>query len=119
MATDKNKSDEIEIFKRTGSIANMSFKDLIESEGYFTRVKSVLSNLSFAALCISLSGLFYVVTGIQYWFSEYLKKEFGSVASDESISFAFAFTCFTAPLCGAVAGAITTSKLGGYNNISA
>ena len=48
-----------------------------------------------------------------------MKKEFSDDASDNTIAFAFAFTCFTAPLCGAVAGAITTSKLGGYNNIAA
>lgn len=77
-------------------------------------------------LVLSLSGLFFVVTGIQYWFSDYLKKMFGKSVlgeadgvSDETISFAFAFTCFTAPIFGAVVGGVTVAKLGGYNTTSA
>ena len=85
-----------------------------------------MTNLSYVALVLSLSGLFFVVTGIQYWFSDYLKKRYGTKVlgetdgvSGETISFAFAFTCFTAPILGAVVGGVTTAKLGGYNTITA
>ena len=72
-------NSEIDIYKRAPSMGNVSFRMLGENkeQGYVSRVKAVLTNLSFMALCLSLSGLFFVVTGIQFWFSDYLKKEFG------------------------------------------
>lgn len=71
---------------------------------------------------MTLSGLFFVVTGIQYWAANFLKIEFGCAAigengvTDDTIAVYFAVTSFTAPISGAIAGGVTTSKMGGYNN---
>ena len=37
------------------------------------KLKSVVSNKVFLSLMFSLTGLFYVVTGIQYWLPEYIQ----------------------------------------------
>lgn len=39
---------------------------------FFQRVKSVMTNKIYLLLCGSLSGLYFVVTGIQYWISDYI-----------------------------------------------
>lgn len=70
-------ADDMEFHKRRPSMANVSFRVLGEDEGYTARIKAVVTNLSFMALCMTLSGLFFVVTGIQYWLSDYLKNVFG------------------------------------------
>ena len=67
-------------------MANVSFRVLGENEGYIARIKAVITNLSFMALCITLSGLFFVVTGIQYWLSDYLKKIFGDAVRPDGVS---------------------------------
>ena len=91
-------------------------------QGYFARIKAVLTNLSYISLVLSLCGLFFGVTGVQYWFSDYLKKMFGKEVlgeedgvSDANIALAFSITCFTAPIMGAVVGGVITAKMGGYN----
>ena len=75
-------------------------------------------------MVLALSGLFFVVTGVQYWTSDYIKYEFGTErngengVSDDTIAILFALTSFTGPIGGAVAGGITTTKMGGYNNVA-
>lgn len=92
----------------------------VKGASFCKRVKGVVTNLSFLTLCLSLSGLYFVVTGIQYWGSDYLKSEFGpDGVSDNTVAIYFAATSLSAPISGAVAGGITTSYMGGYNNIKA
>lgn len=107
-------------------MANVSFRMLGDNQGYIARIKAVITNLSFVTLCLTLSGLFFVVTGIQYWLPSYLKEMFGKEVlgeeegvDDYMVNFAFAFTCFTAPILGAVAGGVTVTKMGGYNTVRA
>lgn len=108
---------EIDFLRHTPSAANLSMvsNTFNGGDGFWTRVKGVITNKSFVSLCITLSGLFFVVTGIQYWASDYLKEEFGrndtrpDGVSAETVAIYFAITSFTAPISGAVAGGITTS----------
>ena len=117
------KDEKMEFLRRTPSLANMSMVSGNfgqEQDTFWSRVKAVMTNKSFVSLCITLSGLYFVVTGIQYWASDYLKIEFGPDGiSDDTVALYFAFTSFTAPISGAIAGGVTTSKMGGYNNIAA
>jgi sugar phosphate permease len=63
---------------------------------------------------MSLTGLYYVVTGIQYWTPDYLKNVLDQ--SDQTISFYFSTTSLTAPVGGVIVGGVVTSAYGGYNN---
>jgi sugar phosphate permease len=61
-----------------------------------------------------ISGLFFVVTGLQYWISAYMTTVMG--ASAEQAAVYFVVMCFTGPICGVIVGGILTQKVGGYNS---
>ena len=44
----------------------------IENESTWFRIKSLLNNGQFVLLALSISSLYFVVTGLQYWVSAYL-----------------------------------------------
>lgn len=74
----------------------------------------MLTNKCFALLCASLTGLYFIITGIQYWVSDYLITELGQ---DESVVFiTFAIISITGPVLGVVVGGNVTTALGGYNS---
>ena len=78
------------------------------------KIKSLMGNIVFICLCFGLTGLYFVVTGIQYWAPDYLQNVVGVQA--DVASYYFAVTCFTAPVGGVIVGGIITSALGGYDN---
>lgn len=61
-----------------------------------------------------LTGLFYVVTGIQYWLSDYLTSVI-KVGDPTKIQLYFIFTTLSAPIGGVIVGGIITQSFGGYN----
>lgn len=71
-------------------------------------------NHVYIGICLSLSGLYFVVTGIQYWLSDYL-IEVMNVDPDKAAVY-FSLTCFTAPISGVIVGGFLTTHLGGYND---
>ena len=66
---------------------------------------------------MSLTGLYFVVTGVQYWTPNYLEKVL-DVPSDVAAIF-FAGTTISAPISGVIVGGIVTTNAGGYNTIKA
>ena len=44
----------------------------LENESMWYRIKSLLKNGQFVLLTLSISSLYFVVTGLQYWVSAYL-----------------------------------------------
>lgn len=62
---------------------------------------------------ISLTGLFYVVTGIQYWLPDYIQVILD--VDPQTAVLYFVVVSLTAPIGGVIVGGIITSSLGGYN----
>jgi len=90
-----------------------SFSKEGSDEPFCQKLKSVTTNKIFVCLCISLSGLYFVVTGIQFWASDYLKIIIE--VNEHVVSIYFTTTCFTAPVGGVIVGGIITTAFGGYN----
>ena len=63
---------------------------------------------------MSLTGLYFVVTGIQYWLPDYMQNVME--IEPELAAWYFAALCFTAPISGVVMGGIITTSFGGYND---
>jgi len=61
---------------------------------------------------MALSVLFFVISGIQMWVSDYL----GEVLEvpQATVVLAFAVGCVTAPVLGAVLSGVVVSGFGGY-----
>lgn len=73
----------------------------------------MVRNKIFLSLCFSLTGLYFVVTGVQYWIPDYLQNEIG--VSAHTTSLYFSVTSLSAPISGVIVGGIVVSKCGGYN----
>ena len=73
-----------------------------------------MANSVFMSLCLSLTFLYFIVTGIQYWTPDYLMNVL-DVPHDQAVTY-FSITSFTAPVGGVIIGGIMTSAYGGYNS---
>lgn len=74
----------------------------------------ILQNRLFVLLTLTLSSLYFVITGVQYWISSYLQVVL--LIPESQVYKFYVFTCFTAPLLGVIIGGVTFSNLGGYKS---
>jgi len=65
-------------------------------------------------MALALSTLYFIITGIQYWISDYLQLVL-KVPADE-VYYVFAFICLTAPFMGIILGGFVFSSIGGYSS---
>jgi hypothetical protein len=63
---------------------------------------------------LALTSLFFVVTGLQFWVSDYLRIVLG--VSQSMVSISFALVCITAPLFGVLFGGKLVDSYGGYTS---
>ena len=86
----------------------------VDQTSLFERVKLILSNKPWMLICGGITLLYYVVTGIQYWISDYmittLKTEQGTVF------ISYATISVTGPVIGIVFGGNLTTYFGGYTS---
>jgi len=75
---------------------------------------ALLCNRIFMLLTVGLTGLYFVVTGIQFWISDYLVKGIG--ADPASVVAGFAVTSLTAPTLGVFFGGWLVDRMGGYKD---
>ena len=88
---------------RMSSVASTGF-GAENDQPFIKKLKSVVSNRIFLAFCSGLTGLYFVVTGVQYWTPDYLKNIIGQ---DEAIvAYTFSVTSATAPVGGVIIGGI-------------
>lgn len=74
----------------------------------------MLKQKAFILLCISLTFLYFIITGIQFWVSDYLIIVLK--AKKETVFITFAIVSITGPVLGIVIGGNVTTALGGYNS---
>jgi len=67
-------------------------------------------------MVLTFSGtvLFYIVTVIQFWISNYLKDVLH--IEDKEIFISFVITCVTSPTLGIIIGGLIVQKAGGYES---
>mmetsp|Transcript_16621 Transcript_16621/g.28326 ORF Transcript_16621/g.28326 Transcript_16621/m.28326 type:complete len:236 (+) Transcript_16621:1764-2471(+) len=75
-------------------------------------MKLLLQNFDFLQLCISLTGLYWVITGIQYWMSDYMITQIK--IDPHTVFIGFGIVSITGPVLGVVVGGNVTTHLGGY-----
>jgi MFS family permease len=74
----------------------------------------VLCNGGFLRMGLSVTLLYFVVTGIQFWFSDFLITVMN--LEKEVVFSIFGFVSISGPVFGVIFGGVISSKLGGYNN---
>ena len=88
-----------------------------QSEGSLrANLHKLRKNMSFFFMCISLTGLYFVVTGIQYWIPTYFQKIYG--LTPDMTTVLYTVICITGPISGVIIGGIVTTAFGGYNTKS-
>lgn len=85
-----------------------------DNETLKEKIQSMITNSCFIGLVFTLSGLLFVVTGLQYWVSAYMMNVMG--ATPEEAAIYYIILCFTGPIVGVIVGGIATQCVGGYNS---
>ena len=80
---------------------------------YLATVKIILTNYLFLCTVITISSIYFVVTGLQFWISDYLRIV---IKVDPTLVYsAYAFISITAPILGVAAGGKVCNYFGGYS----
>jgi sugar phosphate permease len=91
-----------------------SDRDIINKDQSFcVRLKSVTGNKNYLLAVASISFLYYIITGIQYWVSDYMIRILGQ--SKGVVFIAFGIVSITGPVGGVIVGGNITTALGGYS----
>ena len=85
-------------------------RDLEEKYG----LCDLFSNAVYILLVLTISGLYFVVSGLQFWITTYLTAVIG-VPLNEVYTF-YIITCLTAPTCGVILSIFIFNCIGGYNS---
>ena len=84
---------------------------------FYIKLKLIFSEPLFIFNVLTMSILYFIVTCVQYWASDYMLVALG--ITDEKLRlFAFSFVCLTSPTIGLIAGGFIVDKLGGYHKKS-
>ena len=67
-------------------------------------------------MCAGITCLYFIITGIQFWFSDYMITEMG--VDKDVVFIGFGFISITGPILGVFVGGQITTALGGYNSVS-
>lgn len=80
------------------------------------RAAELFTSPLYMLLTLALCGLYFTVTGIQFWITDYLEQVIG--APKDTVLTAFALTSCTAPAMGVVFGGWLVDRMGGYKDES-
>ena len=85
-----------------------------KESGICQGLKDLFTNAPYILLCLSLTFLYFVITGIQYWVSDYLIETLKVTRNQVFVT--FAIVSITGPVFGVIIGGNVTTYLGGYNS---
>ena len=94
-----------------------SMVDEIEEEGknkYYSVLKELIFNKKYIFTMLGISSMLFVVSGIQFWISDYMQEVMNIEPS--KVYFIFSIVCISAPTLGVLSGGIFIQYLGGYTN---
>eukprot|EP01017_Pseudomicrothorax_dubius_P033629 TRINITY_DN4519_c0_g4_i2.p1 TRINITY_DN4519_c0_g4~~TRINITY_DN4519_c0_g4_i2.p1 ORF type:complete len:516 (-),score=96.62 TRINITY_DN4519_c0_g4_i2:149-1696(-) len=81
---------------------------------YFNNLRILWNKKIFVYSMLSISALYFVVTGIQFWISDYFRTELN--VSKDTVYLCFSLTSITAPTSGVIFGGVVVSRYGGYTS---
>jgi sugar phosphate permease len=94
--------------------AQQSDDDIVDADQTFCqRLCSVISNKTYLLVVLSVSFLYYIITGIQYWVSDYMIIVLQQ--SEATVFICFGVVSITGPVLGVIIGGNITTYLGGYS----
>lgn len=82
------------------------------SSPFCEKLKKILCNGPFMLICVALSFLYFIITGIQYWVSDYLMTTLS--IPETTVFISFSIISITGPVFGVVVGGNLCTYLGGF-----
>ncbi|CAK95162.1 unnamed protein product (macronuclear) [Paramecium tetraurelia] len=82
------------------------------NQTYWQMMKELYSIKLWLCCTIVISILYFIVTGIQFWMTDYMIKEMHQ--EKQTVNIVFAIVSITAPVFGCITGGLIAQKLGGY-----
>jgi hypothetical protein len=82
---------------------------------FLKNMKEIFSEKVFVFSTIALSTLFFVITAVQYWSTDYMIKVL-KVENQEDVLLTFSILCITSPTLGLILGGWACSFIGGYES---
>ena len=79
---------------------------------YFFQAKTVLKTPLYASITLGMCGIYFIVTGIQFWMTKYLIEILD--LEPLLVNIIFSGISITAPLSGVLVGGTISDKYGGY-----
>lgn len=83
-----------------------------KEQTFFRRLLSVLTNYMYILVVLSISMLYFIITGIQNWVADYMKTQLK--VNVHLVDLAFIIISVTSPVLGVIVGGNITTYLGGY-----
>ena len=77
-------------------------------------VRELCGNPIYVLLVLTISSLYFVVSGLQFWITTYMTTVYG-VAQNEVFTY-FIVTCLSAPALGVLLSIFLFNCIGGYNS---
>lgn len=95
----------------------VDLNDFIEQPSYFEIMKDLFSNKIYLYILFCISSLLFIITGIQFWISDYMLTVLN--VDQRAVFLSFSIVCVTAPTFGIIYGGYIIQSVGGYTNENA
>lgn len=118
----KLSEDDISVYKYSSDrfydpsneeIAGKNSKN--KNDGVFSNLCLIFKQKVFIFSTFALASLFFVITAVQYWGSDYMEQALG-VENKHYRLLSFSIVCVTSPTFGVLLGGYTSSLIGGYES---
>ena len=110
--------DNEQTFFKDGNSLSMSYNSLMSTNSILDIFYKLLNERIFMLTIFSLSTLYYVITGVQYWVGDYMDNIL-KIHSNNRRLYYFTLVCFTSPTSGVLLGGYLINTLGGYEKKNA
>ena len=97
---------------------NNSIKTVKKEIPFLRKLKLIFSEPLFICCALTMSILYFIVTCVQYWSSDYMLIAL-EVEDETKRLYSFSVVCLTSPTLGLILGGFIVDKLGGYSKKSA
>jgi hypothetical protein len=84
---------------------------------YFRIISNLFTNKLYVNSMFAVSSLLFIITGIQFWITDYMKVIMH--VPEEKVFVFFSLICITAPSAGVLIGGYIIEKSGGYHSFDA
>ena len=104
-------------YGRSSTYSIFSMVDETEEENiknYYKIIKNLIDNKKYIFTMLGISCMYFVVTGIQFWISDYMQEIM--LIPPKKVYIIYFSVCISAPTLGVLLGGLFIQYLGGYNN---